>query len=71
MNGPEYPAKPYAEFTTDDRQAMRRYERGKAHARQGRTDLLGACPHYDAGHSVDLTEAGEQFVIHADHVSEV
>lgn len=31
------------------RRAMRRYEQGASHARQGRTDLLGICPDYDAG----------------------
>lgn len=47
----EYPAKPYADFTSADRAAMRRYEQGKAHAQQGRNDLVGKCPHYDAGHA--------------------
>lgn len=45
----EYPAKHYADFTTSDRVAMRRYAQGRAHAKQGRTDLLGVCQHYDAG----------------------
>lgn len=45
----KYPNKPYANFTQDDQRAMRRYEQGKVHAMQGRTDLIGECPHYDAG----------------------
>ena len=45
----EYPAKHLADFTVDDQRAMRRYEQGKVHAKQGRTDLLGQCEHYDAG----------------------
>ena len=45
----EYPAKHLADFTPEDRAAMRRFEQGKSHRRQGRTDLLGKCPHYDAG----------------------
>lgn len=49
----QYPAKPYADFTTADRIAMRRFEQGRVHAKQGRTDLLGNCPHYDAGHAAN------------------
>lgn len=44
-----YPAKDYAEFTTADRRAARRFSQGYSHAKQGRTDLKGQCPHYDAG----------------------
>ena len=44
-----YPAKDYAEFTVSDRRAARRFAQGQSHAKQGRTDLLGICPHYDAG----------------------
>ena len=47
----EYPRKPLAEFTAKDRVAERRYEQGKAHAKQGRRDLLGKCEHYDIGHA--------------------
>lgn len=46
----EYPAKHYADFTVTDRRAARRYNQGKSHAKQGRTDLLGQCEHYDAGY---------------------
>ncbi|MCP4986404.1 MAG: hypothetical protein GY928_10180 [Colwellia sp.] len=46
-----YPNKEYADFTTEDREAMRRYEQGKSHAKQGRTDLLNKCQHYDAGYN--------------------
>lgn len=45
----EYPNKCYADFSVADRKAMRRYEQGKIHAKQGRTDLYGICEHYDAG----------------------
>jgi hypothetical protein len=50
----QYPAKPYADFTAADRQAMRRFEQGKVHAKQGRDDLVGKCPHYDAGHKATI-----------------
>lgn len=55
----EYPNKPYADFTTADRIAMRRYHQGEAHALQGRTDLLGLCDHYDAGYRVSLARESE------------
>ena len=45
----EYPNKHYVDFTQEDRRAQRRYDQGKNHAMQGRTDFLGECPHYDAG----------------------
>lgn len=51
----EYPAKHYADFTTEDRIAMRRYEQGRSHAKQGRADLIGVCPHYDAGFNAEAT----------------
>ena len=39
------------EFATEKtREAHRRYNQGKSHARQGRTDLLGQCNAYDRGH---------------------
>lgn len=57
---PEYPAKHYKDFTRADASAMRRYEQGKSHGKQGRTDLVGQCAHYDAGHAVgaNLRSAG-------------
>ena len=45
----DYPSKPLADQDTADRRAARRYAQGNSHARQGRTDLYGQCPHYDAG----------------------
>lgn len=45
-----YLNKHFADFTAADREALRRYDQGQAHAKQGRTDLLGQCPHYDAGY---------------------
>ena len=47
----DYPYKPLAELTEEDREASRRYAQGESHAKQARTDLLGKCPHYDAGYS--------------------
>lgn len=46
---------------TASRRAMRRYEQGSIHARQGRTDLYGICEHYDAGFEAEqdkMHEAG-------------
>lgn len=48
-----YPSKHYADFTTADREAMRRYEQGVSHAKQGRADLFGQCQHYDAGYAAN------------------
>ena len=45
----DYPSKHMADFTPADREASRRFEQGRSHAKQARTDLLGLCPHYDAG----------------------
>jgi len=53
---PEYPAKHFAEWTPDDARAARRYSQGKIHARQGRNDLIGDCPHYDAGYAAGLAQ---------------
>ncbi len=46
----EYLSKNLADYTAADREAFRRYSQGQSHAKQGRTDLLGKCPHYDAGY---------------------
>lgn len=50
---PEYPKKDYKDFTQDDREAMRNYEQGKSHKKQGRKDLVGKNKHYDAGYQKD------------------
>tara|TARA_R110000772_G_scaffold116109_1_gene221125 strand:+ start:50 stop:250 length:201 start_codon:yes stop_codon:yes gene_type:complete len=47
----EYTNKHFSDYTTADRAAFRRFAQGKSHAAQGRTDLVGQCPHYDAGHA--------------------
>lgn len=55
----EYPHKPLADFTEADRIASRRFAQGKSHAKQGRTNLLGKCRHYDAGFVVQLNTSEE------------
>lgn len=52
-------SKNLADFTTQDRVFSRRYEQGQIHARQGRTDLLGLCPAYDAGFEAEDLMIGE------------
>jgi len=48
------------DMTQAARIAMRRYAQGEIHGRQGRTDLYGQCPHYDAGFEAAQDVLGEE-----------
>lgn len=44
----------------DSRRAMREFEQGASHARQGRTDLLGLSPSYDEGFAAGARERDDK-----------